>query len=256
MTPHRTAALTLTVLLTAAPLGAAMPDLGRDWMVSHWPAGQTQIMDWSPDMVRTGPEGVHLILDRNPAHDPAATAPDAPRPFAGGEIQSRGASETGIWRWRVKAPDMVDGAVFGMFLYRADHDGDPWREYDLEFVGAGTTHLEINIHFEDATGQHVSLADTKGGPVIVDLGFDAAQGFHDYEIEVQPSRAIFRIDGRVVGDFGPADMPRGIWSDGPLKSFVDLWAASPAQAAWTGPWQDPGRPLVATIAAAELPAAP
>lgn len=256
MTLPRIAPLALSLALLAAPLGAAMPELGRDWMVSDWPAGQTQIMDWSPDMVRLGPDGVHLILDRNPAHDPAATGAEGPRPFLGGEIQSRARAETGIWRWRAKAPEMVDGAVFGMFLYRADHDDDPWREYDLEFVGSGTTQVEINIHFEDETGQHVSLADTKGGPVIVDLGFDAAQGFHDYEIEVQRDRAIFRIDGRVVGDFGPADMPRGIWSNGPLKSFVDVWAASPAQADWTGHWQDPGRPLIATVATAEVPQTP
>ena len=246
--------LALSALLaTAAPLGAAIPELGRDWIVADWPAGQTKIMDWSPDMVRRGPEGVHLILDRNPQH---AEGDKDSRPWLGGEIQSNGAAETGIWRWRVRAPEMVDGAVFGMFLYRADHDGDPWREYDMEFVGAGTTQLEINIHFEDASGKHVSLADTQGGPVIVDLGFDAAQGFHDYEIEVLPQRAIFRIGGKVVGDFGAADMPQGIWSDGPLKSFVDLWAASPAQAAWTGAWRDPGRPLIATIAGAEVPTAP
>lgn len=248
----RNVLLAAALVAAAAPLGAAMPELGRDWMVSDWPAGQTRIMDWSAEMVRRGPEGVHLILDRNAA---AATDKTA-RPWTGGEIQSRTAAETGVWRWRVRVPDMVDGAVFGMFLYRADHENDPWREYDLEFVGAGTDTLEINIHFEDATGKHVSLADTKGGPVIVDLGFDASKGFHDYEIEVQPRRAIFRIDGKVVGDFGPDDMPRGIWSDGPLKSFVDLWAASPGQAGWTGAWRDPGRPLVATVATAEVPAAP
>lgn len=249
MRPTRFGAALAAFALLAAPLtAAALPELGRDWMVSDWPAGQTKIMDWSPRMVRKGEEGIHLILDRNPAAETDETARD----WLGGEIQSKAKAETGIWRWRVKAPEMVDGAVFGLFLYRADHEADPWREYDIEFVGAGTTELEINIHFEDAQGKHVSLAD---GPLKVDLGFDAAQDFHDYEIEVQPDRAIFRIDGKVVADLGPDDIEGGVWSTGPLRSFVDIWAASPGQAGWTGKWRDPGRPLIATVAGAEVPKA-
>lgn len=237
--------------LFATPMLATPPELGRDWRVSDWPAGQTRIMDWSPRMVRQGPDGVNLILDRNPAAETDTTA----RPWLGGEIQSKAKAETGIWRWRVRVPEMVDGAVFGLFLYRADHEADPWREYDIEFVGSGTTELEINIHFEDDQGKRVSLGDALGGPLKVDLGFDAAQDFHDYEIEVQTDRAIFRIDGKVVADVGPDDMPGGVWSVGPLRSFVDLWAASPGQADWTGKWVDPGRPLIATVAGAEVPQA-
>jgi beta-glucanase (GH16 family) len=46
---------------------------------------------------------------------------------------------------------MVDGAVFGMFTYRADHFNDPWIEFDFEFVGADTTKVRLNIHMETAT---------------------------------------------------------------------------------------------------------
>lgn len=238
--------IALALVLLAQPVFAL--DLGKDWMVSDWPAGQSSIMRWSSAHVRPGEAGIDLVLDSNPASEVGAET----RPFLGGEVQSKAVAETGVWSWRARAPKMVEGAVFGMFLYRANHEKDPWREYDIEFVGGGTTEVELNIHFEDASGRHVSLL---GGPRKIDLGFDAAEGFHDYEIEVKPERAIFRIDGKVVGEFGPADVEGNVWSTGPLRSFVDLWAVQPAQAGWAGVWDFDGVPLIATLEAVSLPPA-
>lgn len=238
--------IAFALVLFAQPVQAL--DLGKDWIVSDWPAGQSSILHWSSANVRLGEEGIDFVLDRNPAAEVGAET----RPYLGGEVQSKGVAETGVWSWRARAPKMVEGAVFGMFLYRADHEKHPWREYDIEFVGGGTTEVELNIHFEDASGRHVSLL---GGPKKVDLGFDAAEGFHDYEIEVKPERAIFRIDGKVVGEFGPADVEGSVWSMGPLRSFVDLWAVQPAQAGWAGVWDFDGVPLTATLEAVSLPPA-
>lgn len=223
-----------------------LPFSEAEWLVSDWPVGQSPIAQWAADNVREDPasETVELVLDDS--------GPDE-RPFRGAEFQSRGVAETGTWRWVATAPDMVDGAVFGLFLYREYHDKDPWREYDIEFVGADTTEVQLNIHFEKDTGERVSLADARGGPVTVELGFDAAEGPHRYEIELEPRRAIFRIDGEVVGDFGPDDMPEGVWSAGPVRSFVDLWPVPPEQADWAGPWRYPSRPLVGRIHAFSLP---
>lgn len=232
--------------LCALPVSAL--DLGKDWLVSDWPAGQSGIIDWSPANVRPGTEGTDLTLGGNPTAKVGAET----RPYLGAEVQSKRVAEVGLWSWRVRAPNMVEGAVFGMFLYRADHEADPWREYDIEFVGGGTTEVELNLHFEDAAGRHVSLL---GGPRKIDLGFDAAEGFHDYEIEVRKDRALFRIDGKEVGSFGPADVEGNVWSTGPLRSFVDLWAVQPAQAGWAGVWDWDGVPLTATLQAVTLPPA-
>lgn len=235
----------LAVLLAGPVTGL---DLGDRWTVSDWPAGQSGIMRWSGANVRPGTDGIDLVLDENPSAEIGVAA----RPFLGGEIQSKGVAATGKWEWRARAPKMVEGAVFGMFLYRADHAGDPWREYDIEFVGAGTTEVELNIHFEDAAGRHVSLL---GGPRKIDLGFDAAEGFHDYAIEVKEEAAVFRVDGKVVAHFGPADVEGSVWSTGPLRSFVDLWAVEPAQAGWAGVWDWDAVPLRATLEAVSLPPA-
>lgn len=248
---------TLATVGTAATAGALPEGVnpilpfdagGRDaqWLISDWPAGQSAIAAWSADNVRENPDQGTLDLVLNDAGE-------GDRRFLGAEFQSRAAASTGTWRWVATAPEMVDGAVFGMFLYRADHEADPWREYDFEFVGADTTQVQLNVHFEDPEGRHVALSDARGGPAIVELGFDAAEAPHLYEIEVEEQRAVFRIDGRIVGDFGPEDMPNGIWSSGPLRSFVDLWPAPPELSDWTGTWRYPGRPLVAHIHAVGLP---
>ena len=215
------------------------------WLVSDWDAGQSARVRWHPGNVGRDGDAVTLTLDR--AED------GADRPLRGAEIQSGLVAQGGTWSWRARAPRMASGAIFGMFLYSADHDRDPWREYDIEFVGPDTTQVQLNIHFETDAGRHVSLGQARGGPVIVDLGFDAAKGFHDYAITVTDRSAVFRIDGDVVGRFGPADMPDGIWRPGLLRGFVDLWAVAPPQEDWAGRWRWPGHPLVAQVQAVGLP---
>jgi hypothetical protein len=216
------------------------------WLVSDWNAGQSSIMQWSPDNVRVAEDGsIEFILSASP--DGAA------RPYQGGEIQSSANASTGTWSWLSQAPEMVDGAVYGMFLYKSNWQKDPVLEFDFEFVGASTTTLEINIHMQDAAGKYITLA---GGPLVIDLGFDAAKGQHLYEIELTGTSAIFRIDGVVVADLNASHMPGNTWYTGNVKGFVDLWAVAPAQEQWAGKWDYDGTPLVATVAGIGHPGDP
>jgi hypothetical protein len=84
-------------------------------------------------------------------------------------------------------------------------------------------------------------------PVIVDLGFDAAQGVHTYAVTVTGLEAIFLVDGREVGRFDASDMPHGTWTSGEMKGFANLWCVDPSLEAWAGVWGDPGAPLVARL---------
>lgn len=222
-------------------LGQTAPQNG--WLVSDWAAGQTPIMKWSDQNVRHDAQGnVELVLDANPSSG---------RPYRGGEVQSDIAATTGTFNWVAQAPQMRDGAVFGLFTYRDEWDSQPWVEFDFEFVGANTTEVQLNIHMETASGKRVMLHDTKGGPVKVDLGFDASKGMHHYEVTVTEKDATFRVDGKIVGVFGPDDMPGGLWKLGPQKSYADLWAASGLEE-WTGKWKYDGTPLVAKLKSAEV----
>lgn len=217
---------------------------GDGWRMSDWTAGQTPNMNWEDQNVRKTATGVtELVLNAAPA--------GSSRPFNGAEVQSNEVATTGTWSWTAQAPKMVDGAVFGMFTYRADWQTQPWVEFDFEFVGEDTTKVQLDIHMEDASGRHISLVEAKGGPVIVDLGFDASQGMNTYDVTVAASSATFRVNGKIVGVYGAADMPGGIWKIGPQKSYVDLWCAV-GQDSWTGKWAYDGNPLVAKVQGADV----
>lgn len=221
------------------------PKTTQSWLVSDWLAGQSSIMEWDPSNVRsTADGGIELLLDAAPT--------GSSRPFYGGEVQSCERASTGTWTWTAQAPDMQDGAIFGLFTYQAEWETDRWLEFDFEFVGADTTKIQLNIHMEDAAGRHITLAQAMGGPVIVDLGFDAAQGLHTYEIVSTGTEVAFLVDGKEIGRYGAADMPGGVWYNGDMKGYADLWAADAGEEAWAGDWTYGGTPLVAKIAALDV----
>jgi serralysin len=211
------------------------------WLVSDWTPGQTNIMMWSKDQVRKSADGaVEFTLGAAPAGS-GTTA-------LGAEIQSGATAKLGTWSWTAQAPDMTSGAVFGMFTYKADWQKDPTLEFDFEFVGANTTQVQITAHMTSAAGQHITNID----PIVVDLGFDAAKGLHDYEMTLTGTGAVFRVDGDVVAYLSGADMPGGVWRTGELKSFVDLWAADSRYTNWAGSWTNPKTPLVARLTDASI----
>lgn len=227
------------------PIALAFPGQPIDdgaWQVSDWAAGQSGILAWSPShVVAVEGGGVDLVLGPAPG--------GASRPFLGGEVQFSDAAWTGAWRWTARVPRMVGGAVFGMFTFQADWERDPWLEFDIEFVGADTTRMRLNIHMETEEGRRVTLEEARRGPVLVELGFDAAEALHDYEIVVTAHEARFRVDGATVGWFGPEDMPEGTWRRGRMRAFANLWCADPALEAWAGRWTCPSEPLAAHLAA-------
>jgi Ca2+-binding RTX toxin-like protein len=217
-----------------------------DWLVSTWNAGQSVDTKWSAENVVINSDGaveLHLTSDNDAGE----------RTFSGGEIQSEAAHETGVWSWTAQAPDMQDGTVFGMFLFQEDYQNDRWLEFDFEFVGADTTQVQLSIHMEAEDGSRIRLADGPAGTQVIDLGFDASEGMHTYEIELTGSSAIFRVDGVVLAEYSAADMPGQVWYSGPVKSFADLWAVSEKQSAWAGTPDPDAPPLVAVIEEVKLP---
>jgi serralysin len=226
------------------------------WQVSDWNAGQSSILRWSPANVTWNDvtDTLDFRLDKAPN--------GSRRPYVSGEVQSVDSASTGTWSWTAQAPELTSGTIFGLFTYKADHFADPWLEYDFEFLGKDggdwdrdgdidINVVRLNIHMETASGQHVTLEEANGGPVIVDLGFDATEGQHTYAVTVTATSATFTVDGRVVAAFDAADMPHGTWTSGEMKSFVNLWCVDtqPEMEAWAGKWTYPGKALVAKVAA-------
>lgn len=236
-------AMTLQPLATTgqAPVTALTPETA--YLISDWPAAQSGRVRWSPDNVTLYPDGsfdLHLT-----------EAPEGSwRPYLSGEVASVATATHGTWTWLAQVPRMVDGAVFGMFTFQADAR-DPRVEFDFEFVGADTTQLELNVHMAGPDGKNVALA---GGPYKVQLGFDAAAGVHSYAVTVTEGQAIFLIDGVEVARFGPEDMTNGVWREGEMRSYVDLWPVSnDGMQNWAGVWDGSGVPMSAHVAVLDVP---
>ena len=181
------------------------------WLISSWDSGQSYGFNtWDPSNVQQAANGtVLLTLDRTPSSFVS-------RPYEGGEIQSRVTASTGTWTWTAKSPDMVPGAVFGMFLFQADWR-DPRLEFDIEIVGDDPTVVDIVTHMAMADGQIRSALRR------VDLGFDPSDGFNRYAVSLDGSSATFKVNGSVVATFDKEDFG-GYWRTGEVRSYVDLWA--------------------------------
>ena len=260
---------------TVSPPGRYTSDplLTGAWQVSDWNAGQSSIVRWSPKQVKW--DSANQTLDFT--LDKSAKGAGAGRPFVSGEVQSKFSAYEGTWSWTAMAPDLVSGSIFGLFTFQADWSTDKWLEFDFEFLGKDGTDrdgdgdidiwaVRLNIHMENAAGQHVTLED-KVGSVIIPLGFDATETYATYSVNVTKDGATFLIngqtvsyklaDGTTVSTFTCTHMPDGTWTVGEtqMKSFINLWAVDPSLEGWAGKWTYPGKPLVGKVAAAEYTAA-
>ena len=114
-------------------------------------------------------------------------------------------------------PSNVPGVITGMFLHR----NAPRQEIDLEFLGKDTTRLLVNVYYNPGVEGTKLEYGYRGTPTLIDLGFDAASEFHQYEIEWCPDDILWRVDGRLV-------CKRDVWDPTPIPHLpmqfnVNLW---------------------------------
>jgi beta-glucanase (GH16 family) len=114
-------------------------------------------------------------------------------------------------------PSNVSGLITGIFLHR----NSPHQEIDIEFLGKDTTKMLINVFFNPGIEGSKMEYGYRGTPVIIDLGFDAHDDFHLYEIHWQNNLIKWYVDGNVVYE-------RGIWEPTPIPYLpmefnVNLW---------------------------------
>lgn len=176
----------------------------------------------------------------------------AVRDFAAGAIATIQRFRYGRFSARVR-PAKVPGLITGIFLHR----DLPRQEIDIEFPGRDTTKMLVNVYYNPGTAGARMQYGYRGAPSLIDLGFDAADDFHLYEIEWHPSIVRWLIDGRVVHE-------RGVWDptpipDRPLEFNINLWhSRSTKLAGRLDPQQLPARSHIraARIAAVEIQSKP
>ena len=124
-------------------------------------------------------------------------------------------------------PPHVSGLVTGMFLHR----NGPRQEIDIEFLGNDTTKMLVNVYYNPGTDGAKLEYGYRGTPVLVDLGFDAAEELHVYEIEWRAHVIRWCVDGRVVHErvpWEPTPIPHL-----PMEFNVNLWHSRSKQLAGT-----------------------
>lgn len=148
----------------------------------------------------------------------------AVRDFTAGAIATIQRFRYGRFSARVR-PAKVPGLITGIFLHR----DLPRQEIDIEFPGRDTTQMLVNVYYNPGTAGARMQYGYRGAPSLIDLGFDAADDFHLYEIEWRPSIIRWLLDGRIVHE-------RAVWDptpipDRPLEFNMNLWHSRSANLA-------------------------
>ncbi len=122
-------------------------------------------------------------------------------------------------------PSNVSGLITGMFLHR----NGPRQEIDIEFLGKDTTKMLINVYYNPGIEGTKLEYGYRGTPTLIELGFDAAEEFHCYEIEWRTHIIRWRVDGYVVHE-------RVLWNPTLIPNLsmefnVNLWHSRSKQLA-------------------------
>jgi GR25 family glycosyltransferase involved in LPS biosynthesis len=160
-----------------------------------------------PDNVqlRSGVAEIVLRLEKTPVRD-----------YTSGAIAAKRRHIYGRYSALLK-PAGVPGLVTGVFLHR----DAPRQEIDLEFLGKDPRRILVNVYYNPGCEGTRLQYGYRGTPTLIDLGFDASEDFHLYEIEWQPDVIRWRVDEQLVHE-------RYVWEPTPIPNLpaefnLNLW---------------------------------
>ena len=173
--------------------------------------------------------GTTLVLSKSPG---------GLRPFRSGAFASTGRFGYGLFEAELKAA-RGSGLITGFFLHR----DSPRQEIDVELPGRDTRRMLVNVYFNPGDEGAAMGYGYRGTPRMIELGFDAAAGFHSYAIEWTPDGIRWIVDGRPVHERGrwePTPIPHL-----PMRLYANLW--SPRSKELAGPIREPELPAESTF---------
>jgi len=189
---------------------------------------------FSPDKVVPRPAGgVGLEL---------VAADHGDKPYLSGSIATKDLDHARFTHGRfeiVLKPPRASGVITAFFLYRFD----PWQEIDVEFLGRDPTKLLANVFYNPGEPGDLYNYGYRGTPVLIDLGFDASEGFHAYAIEWEEDEIRWFVDGRLVharSHGRPTPIPHL-----PMRLHVNTWPCCSEELA--GPVEAAALPVSAEV---------
>ncbi|MHA6695768.1 family 16 glycosylhydrolase [Homoserinimonas sp. A520] len=165
------------------------------------------------------------------------------RELTSGAIATTASYRYGTFKAKLRPPG-VSGLVTGMFLHR----NGPRQEIDIEFLGKDTSKMLVNVFYNPGPNSTKLEYGYRGTPTLIDLGFDAADSFHTYEIDWQPNMIRWLVDGEVVyqrNTWEPTPIPNQ-----PLQFNVNLWHSRSRE--FTGDLASTLLPVSASIRSVEI----
>lgn len=103
--------------------------------------------------------------------------------YAGAEYRSWGYYSYGYYSVSMRAAK-CSGVISSFFTYT----GNPWDEIDIEFLGKDTCEIQLNYYTRGAGGHEY----------LYRLGYDGAEGFHEYGFLWLPDSITWYVDGKPV----------------------------------------------------------
>ena len=199
------------------------------WHKADWSNGGScfSAVTWLPDQISHTGSLMTITLD-----DQGCPTNCRGRPYVSGEYRSNGFYGYGRIEGRLKASG-VPGMVTSLFIFYATPPNyDNQDEIDIEILGQDPTEVRVN-YFKNGAGGH---------EVVIDLGFDASQGFHTYGFEWSPSAIKWYVDDMLVhiedGANGPLPTTPG-------QLMMNLWPCAGDCIPWCGGFTYPGAPVTA-----------
>ena len=163
-----------------------------------WTNGYPFNSQWSSEHATYNEDGLKLTIGNNP-NGSAETYTE----YFGGEVKSQASFGYGDYTVCMK-PSKLSGTASAFFVYTGPSDLDengnpnPWDEIDIEFTALDTTRVQFN-YFVDGVGEHEKWYD---------LGFDAAEEFHEYGFRWTEDYIVWFVDGKPVYKvYADADNP-------------------------------------------------
>ena len=145
--------------------------------------------------------------------------------YGGAEYRTDKLYSYGFYSVRMKAAK-GSGIISSYFTYT---NKPVWDEIDIEFLGKDTTKIQFN---------YFTKGSDKGHTFLFDLGYDAAESFHEYAFEWKKDCIVWYVDGTAVYR-ATENLPTN-----PMQLMLNVWNVRGADE-WSGVFDESALPATA-----------